>query len=377
MKKIVLITNIPNAYRIPLFNELNNQFTELNYELIVIFAAGSYNRRKSVINMTDCNFKYIILGSEGITPGADEEKTYFSYDGLLKTLKDEKPYRIIVSGFSRATVKVWWYSKIHRIKYIIRSGAIQKKGRNDSVLRNLLRNFLTRSASSCIAYGSLAAEYLQSMGAAPSHISIGINTVDTQFFRNATAAARLNNVSDGKHHLTFTGYLVPRKNVIALLKVIQQLALVRTDFCMDIIGDGSDRPELEAFVKQQKLENFVVFHGFKQKDELPELLAMSSVFLFQTGFDIWGLTLNEAMAAEIPCIASIHAGSAKDLITHGENGFIADYDQPTDVVALIQELLNDLQRAKKMGVAAGEFIREHASLPISAKGFINAVKLSE
>lgn len=377
MKKIVLITNIPNAYRIPLFNELNKQFAESNYELVVIFAAGGYNRRKSVISMTDCTFKYIILGSEGITPGADEEKTYFNYDGLSKALKDEKPHRIIVSGFSRATLKVWWYAKLHRIKYIIWSGAIKKKGRNDSALRNLMRTFLTKSASSCIAYGTLAKEYLQQLGASSSHTTIGINTVDTQFFRNATAAARLNNKPDSKHHLTFTGYLVPRKNVMALLKVIQHLAAKRTDFCLDVIGDGTDKPELEAFVKQQKLEDFVKFHGFRQKEELPELLAMSDLFLFQTGFDIWGLTLNEAMAAELPCIASVHAGAAKDLITHGENGFVADYDQPADVVALIEELLNDKQRAKKMGAAAGAFIMEHASLKVSAKGFVDAVKLSD
>jgi hypothetical protein len=48
MKKIVLITNIPNAYRIPLFNELSKQLLEENKELVVIFAAGGYDRRKSV-----------------------------------------------------------------------------------------------------------------------------------------------------------------------------------------------------------------------------------------------------------------------------------------------------------------------------------------
>jgi glycosyltransferase involved in cell wall biosynthesis len=377
MKKIVLITNIPNAYRIPLFNELSKQLLEENKELVVIFAAGGYDRRKSVINMNECNFKYIILGSEAITPGSDPEKTYFSYKGLLKALKEEHPYRIIVSGFSPATLKVWWYTRIHRVKYIIWSGSIFKKGRNDNFTRLFLRKTLTGSASSFVAYGSLAANYLQKLGAAKTKISIGINTVDTRFFSEATQSEKLKVTGVGKHHLTFTGYLVPRKKIISLLEVIRQLSALRHDFCMDIIGDGSDKALMEAWVREHNMQNFVLFHGFKQKNELPQYLAKSSIFLFQTDFDIWGLTLNEAMAADLPCIASKNAGAVQDLIIHGENGFIADYENPQEVVKIINSLLDDPQKASSIGKAAGNYIRNNATIAISAKGFVNAVKLSQ
>jgi glycosyltransferase involved in cell wall biosynthesis len=376
MKKILLITNIPNAYRIPLFNELMQQLRQQDMELVVVFAASGYNRRKSIIDLSDCRFRYIILNSEAITPGNDPEKTYFSYKGLYTVLKKEDPYRIIVSGFSAAAVKVWCYAFLNRKKYIIWSGAVLKQGRNDSLMRTLLRKFLVKRAAAFIAYGSLAARYLQHTGAKTEKITIGINTVDTQFFAEQTAGERKKITDDGIRHLLFTGYLVPRKKVSSVLKVAARLAALRNDFCIDIVGDGDERTLLQEQVKQQKLQDFVKFHGFKQKNELPAYMARCSIFLFQTGFDIWGLTLNEAMAAGLPCIASINAGAAADLIIQGKTGFALDYEQLDEVVNVINQLLDDPELAKKTGQAAAAYITEHATLKQSAGGFVNAVLLS-
>ena len=38
-KRILIVTNVPNPYRIALFNELNRQLATHNMELLVIFGA--------------------------------------------------------------------------------------------------------------------------------------------------------------------------------------------------------------------------------------------------------------------------------------------------------------------------------------------------
>ena len=377
MKKILLITNIPNAYRIPLFNKLSEQLLRLHMELVVVFAANTYSRRKSVIDLNECKFKYIILGSEGITPGNDEEKTYFSYKGLHKILKRENPSQIIVSGFSSATIKVYIYSLLNKTPFIIWSGAIHKKGRNDQWLRRKMRSFLVGKAAAFIAYGSRAKDYLVDFGADANKVTIGLNTVDTTFFKEETAKARKNLTEQSVHHLLFTGYLVPRKETDKLVEVVRLLAQKRTDFVLDIIGDGSSKTALENQIKEQNLSNYVVFHGFKQKNELPHYMAKSTLFLFQTGFDIWGLTLNEAMAAALPCIASVNAGAVKDLIQDGVTGFSVDYINASETVEIIDRLLNDKIKAGKIGATASVFIEEHASIKKSASGFVDAIKLCE
>jgi hypothetical protein len=112
MKKILLVTNIPNHYRIPLFNELNRTLKAAGFQLKVIFAALSYSRRLEAADMSQCGFEYIILKSNVYTSPYDNEKTSFSYTNLSHVIKLEKPELIIVSGFSPATVKIFMLSFI-------------------------------------------------------------------------------------------------------------------------------------------------------------------------------------------------------------------------------------------------------------------------
>jgi glycosyltransferase involved in cell wall biosynthesis len=110
------------------------------------------------------------------------------------------------------------------------------------------------------------------------------------------------------------------------------------------------------------LTDCIRFHGFRQKDELPAFFAQSTCFLFQTDFDIWGLVLNEAMSAGLPCISSTNAGATSDLVIDGENGFVADFSKHEEVIEKIEMLLNNPDKARKMGEEAARFIRSRQAL---------------
>ena len=151
------------------------------------------------------------------------------------------------------------------------------------------------------------------------------------------------------------------------------LSIKRNDFVVDIIGDGSDKKNLENKAIEMGLGNQVIFHGFKQKEELPAFFAQTDCFLFQTGFDIWGLVLNEAMAAGLPCIVSPNAGAVDDLIKDGENGYICKFTEPDKVITLINDLLDDTDKAHRISLAASSFIQSNASIPKSTEGFLKAI----
>ena len=123
------------------------------------------------------------------------------------------------------------------------------------------------------------------------------------------------------------------------MEIVKELALMRNDFILDLVGDGESKPALEEYVTQHKLEHFVHFHGFKQKQDLPVYFAQSTAFLFQTDFDVWGLTLNEAMAAGVPCLSSINAGASFDLVEENETGFMVDFNKREEVIKIINRLL--------------------------------------
>ena len=141
MKKVVIVTNIPNPYRVPLFNELNRQMTAEGYSMTVIFAAESYARRKFILDKSEMKFDYRFLNSSAIQLG-DSEKTVFSYRGLQDELNKIKPNVVITPGFSPATMSVAMWKVVHRCKQIIWSGSLTPESAGASLLRRLQRKIL-------------------------------------------------------------------------------------------------------------------------------------------------------------------------------------------------------------------------------------------
>lgn len=375
--KIVLVTNIPNPYRLPLFNEMSRQLTLRGDEFTVLFAAEKYDRRKFILDRNEFQFNYAFLSSSVTTMG-NEERAYFSYGDLTKALKQEQPDVIIASGFSMATMKSWWYGVKNNCRLIIWSGSVTIKGKGFSWLRNLQRRFLIHRATAFVAYGSRAKKYLLLNGARESAVFIAINTVDTAFFKRETQKLKeLNKEKDNLKHLTFVGYLSNRKKVEELLNCFRILSEKRTDVVLDIIGDGSAKDSLMQKAKDDRIVQQVIFHGFKQKAELPEFLAKSDCFVFQTGFDIWGLVLNEAMAAGLTCVVSPNAGAADDLVIDGETGFVCNFADTEKTVRQLEEVLNHSERSIAIGKKAAEWIAEHATIKVSAEGFIKAIDFAK
>lgn len=380
--KILLITNIPTPYRIPLFNELSRQLESKGLKLKVVFGALGYPRRKWQVSMSECQFDYEVLSSKNINYD-DLEKVSFTYSGLYRIISRENPSVIITNAFSLASMKLWLLSFLKDIPYIIWSGAINCKDRPDSFLRLLQRKILISRAVGFIAYGTKAKEYLISLGTKAEKIEIGINTVDTEFYRLESEKIRKKledekmrkweKKNDNKKHLLYIGHLSPRKNVLKVLKVILILSKTRKDFLLDIVGDGEERGQLEKYVEENNLKDFVRFYGFKQKNDIPGFIVESKCFLFQTDFDVWGLVLVEAMAAALPCISSIYAGATGDLIKEGITGFAMDFSETEKVAEKINWILDNQEQSKIIGQNASRFIMKNINIEQSAAGFKRAI----
>ena len=381
MKQVLLVTNIPTPYRIPLFNEIARQLAGQGIQLQVLFGNYGYPLRQWEIDMEACRFPYEVIGSRPIEIRGDAEKTMFSYGGLFTCLRQKAPDLVVVAGFSAATLQVWAYSYLRSVPYIIWTGSVSnpwnkhmQKRAARPWLRTLQRKAFVRRASGFVAYGSRAKSYLMGLGAPPDSIHIGINTVDTRFFAEEAQRLRaLNHKCEGKRRLVTVGYLRASKGNMKILRVIEKVARQRSDFVLDIVGDGEDRPRLESYVRRNNLSEHVRFHGFRQKEELPAFLARSCCSLFTTYYDIWGLVLVEAMAAGLPVMASVNAGATCDLIKEGYTGFAVDFADTDYAADRIRWILDHPREAEVMGENARSFIAEHVTLEASASGFVNAI----
>lgn len=371
-KKVVLITNIPNQYRVPLFNELNRQLIEKGIQLHIIFGASGYKFRKSVISKSEFQFSYTIL-EDNFSNESTSNKIKFSYKGLYKELKKQKADQIIVAGFAIATLKVWLRSWFKSTPYIIWSGTIDIGKNKIGLIKSFTRRILVKRALAYLAYGSLAKKYFISLGARSENVTIIGNTVDVTFFKEETEKIRKNTKYVGKKVLTYLGYIYPGKNIKPLMLMVEQLSKLRNDFVLEVVGDGESRAEMEKLVKDKKIQKFVQFYGFKQKHELPNFLARSSCLLFQTELDVWGLVLNEAMASGVLCIASINAGATEDLIAEGKTGFKVNFNEVEKVTNQINYILSNPKQMVPIAQEGKSLILSQYSIEECAKRVTQAV----
>lgn len=366
----MLITNIPTPYRIPLFNELNNQLKSKGLNLKVIFGALGYERRKWKVDMSECKFDYEVLPSKSI-PYTDPEKVSFTYSGLYNVISKENPLVIITNGFSVASMKLW----LRSMKYIIWSEAIHRKHRSDSFLRRIQRKILIKRASGFIACGTKAKGYLISLGAEAKEIEIGMSTVDTEFYKIETEKMRKQKSKINiKKHLLYIGHLTKGKRLDLLFQAIKALLQRRQDIILELVGDGSEMENLKILAKKLEIDEFVRFEGFKQKIDIPYYFTRTDCFLFPSEYDVWGLVLIEAMSAGVPCISSIYAGATCDLIQDGVTGFAMDFSETKKVAEKINWILDNPEKAKEIGQNASWFIEENTTIEKSAEGFVRAIE---
>ncbi len=371
MKNIVIITNIPTPYRIPLFNQIHEDFKSRDMKLVVIFAALGYERRKWRISESNMKFEYLVLKSSKIKP-AKSESPIFSYSGLYKQLKLIGPDAIIATGFSIATVKIWLLRVIGKYKYVIWSGTILNENRPVSLLRRIQRRLLVKAASSYISYGSMAKEYLISMGANPEKVSIAINTVDVDFYLNSEKSLKKRN-SEKPSKLIYVGNLTKGKCIDKIISCLMDIKSACPDISLVLVGDGPERENLEFLANEIGVSDLVSFKGFRDKEDVLRYLTEADCFIFPSEYDVWGLVLIEALAAGLPCIASIKSGATVDLIQDGFNGFAVDFNNKGDLVKKILEVISNKVVIEQMSKNSKNFVTSNLTLNKSSEGFVKAI----
>jgi N-acetyl-alpha-D-glucosaminyl L-malate synthase BshA len=147
--------------------------------------------------------------------------------------------------------------------------------------------------------------------------------------------------------------------------VVEIFALVRAKMPakLVLIGDGPDRGAAEYLVRRKNLQKDVIFLG--KQDQVYEKLCVADLFLQPSQLESFGLAALEAMACEVPVIAT-NAGGMPEVIENGVDGFLVE---PGDVAAAAghaSELLSRADRGREMGKLA----RIHAKQKFCANDVI-------
>jgi len=136
--------------------------------------------------------------------------------------------------------------------------------------------------------------------------------------------------------VVFAGRHIPEKQVPAIIPAIAAARATSPSLQALILGDGPERDAVLRAVAEVGLQGIIAVPGFVSTDEVHAAIERALCLLLPSRREGYGLVVVEAAASGTPSI--VVAGpdnAAVELITDGENGYVAPSAGPEDLAAAI------------------------------------------
>jgi glycosyltransferase involved in cell wall biosynthesis len=228
-----------------------------------------------------------------------------------------------------------------------------------------LRHFVS-DADAIIGDGWDADNFQRQLGRELIEIPGG---VDLGIFGRTSADLRAKLGLDSAEVVLYVGRFAPLKNVSLLVEAFAQLRRARPRARLLLVGEGALEGRLRADGHRLGVEQDVIFVGAKPLAELPAYYSSADVFALPSSFDNSPNVLLEAMACELPVVAT-HVGGVPRYVADGESGLLVEPGQPAALAAALGRLLDDSDLRHRL-VAGGLQKVQGRSWDASARKLLN------
>jgi glycosyltransferase involved in cell wall biosynthesis len=160
----------------------------------------------------------------------------------------------------------------------------------------------------------------------------------------------------------FVGRLAREKGVDLLLQAMRDLPGVAAV----VVGDGPERAALERLAAELGLGERVVFTGWT--DDVRRLLPTFDVLVQPSRREGFGISIVEAMLAEVPVVAT-DAGGMAEVVADGVTGFTVASENAAAIGAAVGTLLADPELRRAMGARGREIALKHFAAEAMAESF--------
>ena len=151
--------------------------------------------------------------------------------------------------------------------------------------------------------------------------------------------------------------LVPVKGLDYLIKAVSLLLQTDNKINLLIIGDGSQRAELEELISELKLDNRVRLMGTIPHEQIAGFLNQADVFVLPSLSEGLGIAIIEAMACGIPVIGT-NVDGIPDIIKDNDNGVLVPPGDAEALAGAIDKLLQDEELRGRLVVRGLEEVEQ-------------------
>ena len=145
-------------------------------------------------------------------------------------------------------------------------------------------------------------------------------------------------------HIVSVGELVENKNHAVVIEAVARLH--DENIYYSICGKGPYRETLEHLIQKHHLEKQVRLLGYR--NDVQDVLQSADCFAFPSKREGLGIAAIEALACEVPVIASDNRGS-REYMCHTENGIVCQADKVEDFMHAIFRMRQSGQLRREMG----------------------------
>lgn len=303
-KKVLWITNNAAPYRVPVWTALA-EHTDLQIRLLQPDEeVRSESRRSEEWTAAQARSSDLDIASLRTYRFGGGERLYYalteSADELARSCDSillgawESPacWQLSLAAKSRGVRRVGFYEST-RMSQRHQSGPVARA-----------RSHFFRSMDAVVVPGTAAADALLDLGVSRERIIEGFNAVDVERF---AAVAGIAPLTEG-HRFVYIGQLISRKNVAGLVQAFARCGA--PDDMLDVAGDGEQLSELRSLAKEVGRAESIRFVGRVAYNDLPAFLSTQHTLVLPSHEEVWGLVVNEALAAGRHVVVSDRAGVA-------------------------------------------------------------------
>lgn len=277
--------------------------------------------------------------------------TYLPFN-MIRRLLRVNPDLVFSNSFGIWTLLALLFKPVGRWRVVIAyEGSSPHVDYRNDPLRLALRRWMIQVADACITNSQAGKAYLTEI------LGVEASRVFSHPYQTATPKSISGNMCAADQHVAqlphpiflFVGKIISRKGVRQLLEACNLLQKQgHRHYSVLILGEGSQRSELEEFVTTQQISDRVKWLGSICYQDLGAYFLQSDVLILPTLEDTWGMVVLEAMVFGKPVICSRRAGSA-ELILQGKTGYCFDPENPAELAETMLRFINDQQLGVEMG----------------------------
>lgn len=306
---VVWVTNQAAPYRIPVWESLAKH---VNLEVWLLESDRALHRdqnnRGSDWEVRGREFPFSIRTIPTYAVRRGEARHYIAawigrrslegVDGVLLGGWDSPAYWTVARAARRAGARRVGFYESHLLTQHNKTGPFAAA-----------RQRFYRSLDGVVVPGVAARDALLHQGVDDKKISLGFNAVDVERINADTTAEReQQNRKDNHLKLLVISQLIERKNVGEAIRALLEPGMEHAT--LTIVGTGALAADLARLVGELELAHRVALVGYVSSSALPKVFADHDVLVHPALEEVWGLVVNEALAAGLQVVVSDRCGVA-------------------------------------------------------------------